>query len=765
MTEHELHYYNAVIHFNEGDYAAAIEEINTAIRQHRNFGDYYFFRASLLKETGQYEKAIADYRYCIYLEPQAADAHNNIGQIYFDQHEYDKAVPWFQQALAINSLLPQSLCNLGHIYYSRGETRKALQHYYKSVLYNPDYLKAYSDLGHLYRTEDRPRKSYEMMLQLLENYPGIVSFRTERAYCTTTLRLLGDIDTAGLHAARADMEALFSENPGEETAFLAAQLNLDTEDFSKALYYINYALEANPENELYLNIRGMCYSETGEYDKAISEFNTALKINPANCSSWYNRAISNWRKGQVHEAARDFLKAREEGLLGYPRFMFTLLQFFNAGALYYQQLVTQFPNWAAVSRMLNMETLQRCDTVNRLLYLLHHQLSEAQAGEIIKLRQMELAIQFHMYHFPACITLYQEHFASAGITNAAADFYYLYSLYMTRHNQYEEIQLTMQQQVAVSMNKNSGDNEVFYGAAIYLLCGNEVAANNLLSQYGTGVYAKLLYHLLNITAPQPKPELVIYPINLVTENELQPDVLFSLLPSYELMQLFPGYQHEFAPGTDFPELLQTEPIAEAARNLAKKQFFSAVETAIADNMQKPPSEQKEDFYTSYTMRNCFNELEREQDERLQALTVSLIIKDGLLPQDGVYRLIGFFYNNGRLSLRHAVSLYFYSLKYAGKTKKPVTETFVEKMIENNLKEILTGYGAYLVSKSVEIAVISATTAKFYTARLKKYLEENTTVPYDEFCNMLEENLFSTYEVLGENHFRTYYPAAQMFQFA
>ncbi len=335
---------------------------------------------------------------------------------------------------------------------------------------------------------------------------------------------------------------------------------------------------------------------------------------------------------------------------------------------------------------------------------------------------------------------------------------------MTRHNRYGEIQELLQQRYSHCTNTNCRGREAFYTAIIYLLCGNEKKAQGLLEQQENMPGVQLLYHMQHPVQPGTLPAgtiPVVYPVNLFSGDAIEPEQLFNLLPAYELMQLYPQHEHSFEPGTGFPELLQRGPIIAKASTLAKKEFFGNVTTGVGGTISEAPAEEKEDFYTSHTLRNCFNELEREENEHLRALTLSLFIKDAILPQEKIFRLIGFFYNNNSLDLHNAVCLYFYSLRYPGKNKNPVSETFVEKMIENNLKELLTGCGAYLVAKSVEIAVVAATAAKLYTTRLKKYLTNDATpLPYDEFCARLEEDLFAACETLGAERFHKYFPAVQ-----
>ncbi|MBL7727108.1 MAG: tetratricopeptide repeat protein, partial [Dinghuibacter sp.] len=535
LPEHELHYHNATALMQDGNYQAAITEVNKAIKLNKNISDYYFLRAYALKHIGQYEQSILDYRFCIYLEPGAADTYNNLGQVYYDTNQYEEAIPWFQQALHINPTLPQALGNLGHIHSARGETRKALQHYYRSVLYNPDYLQAYADLGRFYRNNGRVHRSYHMMEYLLVQYPGYPSFRVERAICASTLHHMMAIDKEELAVAADDMEALYREETAEDAAYLAAELNFSTGNYGRALEYINFALKINPESPLYLNTRGMCYSETVEYNKALADFNTSLKINPALGDTWYNRAISNWRSGAIHEAARDFLKAREEGMSMFPAFRQTLLRFFEAGGLYYQHLVQELPNWATGILALNMQTLQRCDTTNRLLYLLHYETQNRQPEEITPLKQLEMATLFHQYHYPGCIQLYQQYFEAGNIENPAADFYYLYSLYMTRHNRYGEIQELLQQRYSHCTNTNCRGREAFYTAIIYLLCGNEKKAQGLLEQQENMPGVQLLYHMQHPVQPGTLPAgtiPVVYPVNLFSGDAIEPEQLFNLLPAY-----------------------------------------------------------------------------------------------------------------------------------------------------------------------------------------------------------------------------------------
>lgn len=80
-----------------------------------------------------YEKAKEQINSVLKLDPQCAEALNNMGVIYLRLRDFDKAKEYFETALKIDPNLPTSLNNLGQIFYFKGSYDQAIETYKSAI--------------------------------------------------------------------------------------------------------------------------------------------------------------------------------------------------------------------------------------------------------------------------------------------------------------------------------------------------------------------------------------------------------------------------------------------------------------------------------------------------------------------------------------------------------------------------------------------------------------------------------------------------------
>jgi len=139
-----------VIYMERGDYDRAIAEFRKAVEinpehfdGHDNLGVIYSIRKEYDKATQEFQKALA-------LEPNHADAHYNLGLTYSKLMQYDRAEGEFRKALEINPDYAEVYYDLGILYDDLNRCDMAAQQYLKAIAINPDYTDAQNNLGALY---------------------------------------------------------------------------------------------------------------------------------------------------------------------------------------------------------------------------------------------------------------------------------------------------------------------------------------------------------------------------------------------------------------------------------------------------------------------------------------------------------------------------------------------------------------------------------------------------------------------------------------
>lgn len=143
------------------DAGKAVEFYNQAVSFHQN---------NHLPES---ESA---YRMALKLNPEFAEAHNNLGNVLKDQGRQKEALSEYRKALKIYPDNPILLNNIGNTLFDIGETIQAIKYLTKTIELDSDYAEAYNNLGNAYcflGKHDEAIEAYSKALALNPNIPAI----------------------------------------------------------------------------------------------------------------------------------------------------------------------------------------------------------------------------------------------------------------------------------------------------------------------------------------------------------------------------------------------------------------------------------------------------------------------------------------------------------------------------------------------------------------------------------------------------------------
>jgi tetratricopeptide (TPR) repeat protein len=107
-------------------------------------------RGMSLAEMGQRDRAIADYKMAIALDPRSYFAYNNRGVLYGKDGLYHIAIEYFLKSIAINPRYADAYCNLGLSYFYMNQYDHALENYNKAIELKQDFDTAYLNRGKVF---------------------------------------------------------------------------------------------------------------------------------------------------------------------------------------------------------------------------------------------------------------------------------------------------------------------------------------------------------------------------------------------------------------------------------------------------------------------------------------------------------------------------------------------------------------------------------------------------------------------------------------
>ena len=88
--------------------------------------------ASVYQGLGKRERAIAEYKFALKIDPNFSEAHNNLGSVYFELGRNEEAIGEYRKALDLFPNYPEAHFGLGLSYYLKNEEAKALTHFQRA---------------------------------------------------------------------------------------------------------------------------------------------------------------------------------------------------------------------------------------------------------------------------------------------------------------------------------------------------------------------------------------------------------------------------------------------------------------------------------------------------------------------------------------------------------------------------------------------------------------------------------------------------------
>ena len=94
-------------------------------------------------------------RRAISIDPNFAQALNNLGIVHFDLRKFEEAAEFYEQAIKANSTYPEAHNNLGNALRALGKQEEALEQYQRALLLRERYPEAYNNLAAILRDRDQ----------------------------------------------------------------------------------------------------------------------------------------------------------------------------------------------------------------------------------------------------------------------------------------------------------------------------------------------------------------------------------------------------------------------------------------------------------------------------------------------------------------------------------------------------------------------------------------------------------------------------------
>lgn len=231
--------------------------------------------------------------------PRAWAAYNNLGMATKDPVEEFNC---YVTALSLNPDYADAHNNLGVILYQRGKAEEAIGHFKATLRLQPGSAPAHNNLGGVLMNQGKPGEALALLRQAVQINPNYVEARNNLGLA---LLRLGQPDEAATH-----FETSLRLLPGQpDTQYNLGNIRFNQRRFTEAAIQFQAALRARPASfELHHNL-GAALGAMGQFNEALTEYAAALKLKPDFSPSQYQTGEIMLKQGRTAEALQWFAAA------------------------------------------------------------------------------------------------------------------------------------------------------------------------------------------------------------------------------------------------------------------------------------------------------------------------------------------------------------------------------------------------------------------------------------------------------------------------
>jgi Tfp pilus assembly protein PilF/peroxiredoxin len=203
---------------------------------------------NLLARTGQRDKARDAYERALALQPDLAEASNDLGALLAEQGELPAAIVRFRAALAFAPDYPDALNNLGYALLLSGREDEARQLYERALKLQPDFPEALNNLGLILGQQGDLDGAYRYFSQALRARPGYGEAANNLALVL--------VNRGRTDEAIRLLQGFLEKNPAAESTYVTlAKVYLATNRRREGLETIERLLQRNPANAQALDLK------------------------------------------------------------------------------------------------------------------------------------------------------------------------------------------------------------------------------------------------------------------------------------------------------------------------------------------------------------------------------------------------------------------------------------------------------------------------------------------------------------------------------
>ena len=231
---------------DQGLERAAVEAFERAAQANPTPSTLYRL-GTLLAKSGEASRARAAFERALALQPDLAEANNDLGALLAQQGDLPAAIERFRAALASTPDYPDALNNLGYALLLSGNNDEARGLYEKAIALQPDFPEALNNLGLLYgRGGDMERAE--------RNFRAALSRRGNYGEAANNLAIVL-VSKGQMDAAVQLLEGFLDKTPEYQDAYVTlAKIHFSAGRSREGVQVLERLLQRNPKHDAALEL-------------------------------------------------------------------------------------------------------------------------------------------------------------------------------------------------------------------------------------------------------------------------------------------------------------------------------------------------------------------------------------------------------------------------------------------------------------------------------------------------------------------------------
>ena len=281
----EKHYKDAITYHDLEEFERAIAEYRKAIALNPNFPIIYNRLGVAHSELKQYDAALDAYQKALALSPMTAEPHYNMGLVYLKKGDLPRALGAFKRAIAIDAQWGDAYIGLGEVYLKQGDFGQAVRAYKQATRLNPNgNLSAILGLGKVYARQGR----WDDAITAVERAIEIQVDNTEAHY-----------QLAQIYTKRGEKKKAASA-----MAFFKVLRQTDP-----LLKEAEIWVKRHPDDARGYNNLGIVYLARRRSEDAITSYKHAISLAPDLATAHYNLGHAYHKQGKMNPAIAAYQQA------------------------------------------------------------------------------------------------------------------------------------------------------------------------------------------------------------------------------------------------------------------------------------------------------------------------------------------------------------------------------------------------------------------------------------------------------------------------